>query len=345
MSIATIKNLNKLLGCLFILTISPMSFGETADQPEAVQEFIQHMVKEHRFDANILTETLAKAEKIDKILDAMDTQAEKKAWHIYKKIFLDKQRLKGGVEFWNQNSRWLLQAQTKYGVPAEIIVAIIGVETRYGKRQGGFRVLDALYTLAFFYPQRAEFFRKELAQFLVLSRDEKLDPLEITGSFAGAIGMPQFMPSSFQQYAVDFDQNNTRDLIGSTADTIGSVANFLAQHGWKKGQIIYTPAKTKGHKYKQAIEMGIKPQKTVLELKKYGISPQHKRVNNLPATVFELQFPKKSKVYLGFNNFYVITRYNRSVHYAMAVIELSQSIVKHRQSKRLKIKPAPEYSD
>ena len=330
---------------LLILTASPISVCQATDQPEAEQAFIQHMVKEHQFDADTVTETLAKAEKIDKILDAMDTQAEKKAWHVYRKIFLDKQRLKGGIEFWNKNSQWLLQAQAKYGVPAEIIVAIIGVETRYGKHQGGFRVLDALYTLAFFYPQRAEFFRKELTQFLVLSRDEKLDPLGIMGSFAGAIGMPQFMPSSFQQYAVDFDENKTRDLMSSTADTIGSVANFLAQHGWKKGQITYTPAKTKGHKYEQAIELGIKPQKTVLELKKYGISPQHKQVNNLTATVFELQFPKKSKVYLGFNNFYVITRYNRSVHYAMAVIELSQSLIKHRKSKRFKIKPAPEFFD
>ncbi|MBP8169870.1 MAG: lytic murein transglycosylase B, partial [Azonexus sp.] len=212
-----------------------------------------------------------------------------------------------------------------YGVPEEIIVAIIGVETEYGRNMGSFRVLEALATLAFYYPRRADFFRTELEQFLLLARENDMDAVNVRGSFAGAIGIPQFMPGSQRRYAVDFDGDRKVDLYGSVDDAIGSVARFLEQHGWQAGQAVAVPARTRGEPERSLIEAGIQPTLKVADLAQQGITasadPQ------AVVTLVDLVSPGRATEYwLGFDNFYVITRYNRSSFYAMSVFQLAEEI-------------------
>jgi membrane-bound lytic murein transglycosylase B len=212
--------------------------ADYADHDEA-PAFIQHMVKQHGFSATDVREILDEAEQQDRVLQAMQRPAEKALpWYKYRRIFINNDRIDRGAEFMRQHQATLRAAEEKYGVPAEIIVAIIGVETWYGRNVGSFRVLDALATLAFDYPRRAPFFRSELEQYLLMCREEKMNPAKPVGSYAGAMGLPQFMPSSFRHYAVDFNGNGRRDLWNETEDVIGSVANYLASRGWRRGEPI-----------------------------------------------------------------------------------------------------------
>ena len=197
--------------------------------------FIDEMVKKHKFNRSHLIEMFRHVKKLEHLFEIMDRPAEAKPWHDYRPIFVTDKRAKLGVKFWQKNARVLRRAEKKYGVPAEIIVAIIGVETRYGGYTGREPVLDVLTSFAFDYPKRAKFFRKELEQFLLLTRDEGIDPHKPTGSYAGAMGMPQFISSSYRMYAVDFNNDGVRDLWESKDDVIGSVANYFSRHGWKKG--------------------------------------------------------------------------------------------------------------
>jgi membrane-bound lytic murein transglycosylase B len=248
-----------------------------------------------------------------------------RSWERYRPRFLNDRRIDGGVQFWQENGAQLAKAQAIYGVPAEIIVAIIGVETEYGRNTGGFRVFEALATLAFNYPPRAEFFRTELEQFLLLARENNLDPLAVKGSFAGAIGIPQFMPGSQRRYAVDFDGDQRVDLGNSVDDAIGSVARFLEQHGWQAGQPVAVRAITSGTPDNTLIQAGIRPTLKVGDLAEKGI-----RANTDPeatAALIDLVSPgQETEYWLGFDNFYVITRYNRSSFYAMSVFQLAEAI-------------------
>jgi len=305
--------------------IAPAPGYANYSQREDVQEFVGEMVAKHGFDKKMLSYWLQDVEQQKTALEAIARPAESKPWKEYRPIFITSRRISNGVEFWKKNRELLARAEKHYGVPAEIIVAIIGVETFYGQRIGNYPVLDALTTLGFDYPPRASFFRKELEQFLLMSREEKVDPRTLKGSYAGAMGMPQFISSSFRSYAVDFDGDGHRDLWHSTADVVGSVANYFSRHGWQAGKPIVTRASV----VKPKDDLGgsqMKPHKTVAEFKRLGVSPMKPFKNDEMATLLKLEGSDGDEYWLGLNNFYVITRYNHSPLYAMAVYQLSQAV-------------------
>jgi len=302
----------------------------TVDKQD-MQRFIEEMARQHKFKRDELEALLDNARIHQSILDAIARPAEAKPWYKYRTIFLNQARINGGVKFWNDHAITLKKASQRYGVPAEIMVAIIGVETRYGRHKGSFPVIDSLATLAFAYPPRSRFFRGELKEFLLMTREEKIDPLKQMGSYAGAMGMPQFISSSFRNYAVDFDGDGYRDLWNNPADAIGSVANYFKRHGWKKGQPVVAPVTTKGKKFKRLIRRELKPGWTYSNLKKHGIKFKQTYPNQLKGTLLELDSGTKQPEYwVGWQNFYVISRYNHSAHYSMAVYQLAQEIRKQR---------------
>ena len=296
---------------------------------EALSQFANDISAKHALNRDELLSQLRQAQIRDDILAAMDRPAEAKPWHEYRLIFLTDERIHGGVDFMRKHGKLLREAEKMYGVPREIITAIIGVETRYGVRTGNYRVIDALFTLTFLYPKRSDFFRKELEEFLLLAREENRDPLTLSGSYAGAMGVPQFMPSSFRRYAVDFDADKKRDIWQNPADAIGSVANYFKVHGWEKGQPVVTPARIVGPKHEALLAAGTKPHIQVRALPKQDVRLLRKQKGDLLVALFELEEPTAKKYWIGFNNFYVITRYNRSNLYAMAVYQLSEEILKH----------------
>jgi len=298
---------------------------------KSVKRFINDMVKTENFNKNDLIQLFKKIKIRKDILKAMSRPAEAKPWYKYQKIFLTDERIQGGVKFWQENEDALKRAQTEYGVPAEIIIAIIGVETKYGHNIGGFHAAEALSTLAFAYKRRATFFQNELKEFLLLSREEGLDPYSIMGSYAGALGEPQFMPSSFRKYAVDYDNDKKRDLINNSVDAIASVANYFNRHGWVTGGPVTVAADVTGKSYRKVVKKGIKPSYSVTELEKLGIKAKQEVAGGEQAALIELKLEKGNEYWLGLSNFYVITRYNHSQHYAMAVYQLSQEIVKQRE--------------
>ncbi len=301
--------------------------GEPASELPAVQAFIAQMALKHDFDSDRLQRLFSRVRLQPDVIARITRPAEKsKAWYQYRAIFLDQPRIQGGVNFWRQHAAALSRAEKVYGVPPQIVVAIIGVETRYGAFTGKDGVLDALTTLAFAYPPRADFFRSELEQYLLLTRAEHIDPLGLQGSYAGAMGLPQFMPSSYQDYAVDFDGDGRRDLWHDPVDAIGSVAHYLSAHGWQRGQPVVRAARVTGTAYRSVLEQTLEPQFTVHALRRHGIVPRQPVAGSLKAIVLQLQARSGPQYWLGFNNFYVITRYNHSPLYAMAVVELARAI-------------------
>jgi len=313
--------------CIVGIIVPSISFAENLLNRQDVRDFIDEMVAKHDFNSLELTNLLGQGEVKTKIIDAMNRPAEAKPWYQYRKIFLKPGRVKAGVEFWNENEDVLKRAENKYGVPAEYIVAIIGVETRYGVYKGTFRVLDSLMTLAFDYPKRGKFFRGELEQYLLMTREEGIDPLSLKGSYAGAMGKPQFISSSYRNYAVDFDGDGKRDLLNNTADAIGSVANYFSRHHWVPGQPVVGRAKIKGNKYKALLDKGIKPKTNVKNFAQYGVTIGDDIPGTLSGALIELELKSGHEYWVGLQNFYVITRYNHSQLYAMAAYQLSQEIL------------------
>jgi membrane-bound lytic murein transglycosylase B len=293
------------------------------------------MVRHHGFDQKQLNSWMQGVTQQKTALEAIARPAEAKPWKEYRPIFVTSKRIDKGVEFWKRHVKTLKRAEKKYGVPAEIIVAIIGVETFYGKRAGNYPVLDALTTLGFDYPlenttkerrdKRERFFRKELKEFLLMAREEQFDPRELKGSYAGAMGMPQFISSSFRAYAVDFDGDGKRDLWHSTEDAIGSVANYFSRHGWQNGQPIISRASVTRQSARLASKE-MRPHKAIAGYKKMGVTPVKSFKDNQMATLLKLNGKKGDEYWLGLNNFYVITRYNHSPLYAMAVYQLGQAV-------------------
>ncbi|MGB7535720.1 MAG: lytic murein transglycosylase B [Azonexus sp.] len=293
----------------------------------AVIEFARDLEQRHGFDAEDLLRQFAMVRPNDKVLQLIRPPVSplQRSWERYRPRFLTERRIDGGVRFWQENRLALAKASALYGVPPEIIVAIIGVETEYGGNTGNFRVLEALATLAFHYPRRADFFRTELEQFLLLARENGMDPVNMRGSFAGAIGIPQFMPGSQRRFAVDFDGDQKIDLSTSVDDAIGSVGRFLEQHGWQAGQPIAVPARARGEPERSLIEAGIQPTLLVAELAQQGITADADA--QATVTLVDLVSPgRPTEYWLGYNNFYVITRYNRSSFYAMSVFQLAAAI-------------------
>ena len=309
-----------------LLTFTTVAASNYSAQPQ-VQVFIDRMVNEHGFERSELINVLDKAEHREDILELMRKPAEKtKPWFEYRKIFLTQSRIDGGVSFWKENADLLKQAAEAFGVAPQIIVAIIGVETRYGSNTGRHRVLDALATLAFDYPPRSQFFTGELEQYLILAREEDIDILTTTGSYAGAMGYGQFIPSSYRHYAVDFDEDGKRDLWTSKADIIGSVANYFKEHGWTAGTPVAVLADVQGNDYQTVLEIGYKPNTVLDAMRHDGITPRIPLPDELLAALIAFEQENGPEYWLGFNNFYAITRYNHSPLYAMAVYQLSEEI-------------------
>ncbi len=292
-----------------------------------VEKFIQRLVETQGFDAGELREVLAKAHKRQDIIDRMNKPAERTLnWGQYSKIFLSDKRANQGVKFWKRNQQVLHKAEETFGVPPQFVVAIIGVETFYGRITGKDKVLDALYTLAFHYPKRSKFFTSELEKFLVLAKEEKLDPTKPMGSYAGAMGLGQFMPSSYLAYAVDFDGDGKRDIWNNETDAIGSVANYLARHGWEKGLPVTAEFDSVPANPKKYLEAGVKPSFTLGELRKAGMAVEPGLDDALEAALIRLETDQGEEYWAALKNFYVITRYNHSELYAMAVYQLSERI-------------------
>ncbi len=323
---ALIKGLSLTLLLAVITAGSALADNNYSQQPQ-VQAFIDRMVDEHGFEREELVSVLDNAERREDILELMRKPAEKRLkWFEYRKIFLTESRIKGGVAFWKENADILNRATAEYGVDPQIIVAIIGVETRYGKHAGRHRVLDALATLSFDYPPRSEFFTGELEHYLILAREEDIDLLTTTGSYAGAMGYGQFIPSSYRHYAVDFDGDGKRDLWNSLPDIIGSVANYFHEHDWTPGTPVAVRAKVEGNDYKTVLDLGYKPNTVLDAMRHDGITPVSPQPDESLAALLKFDQQNGPEYWLGFNNFYVITRYNHSPLYAMAVYQLSEEI-------------------
>lgn len=325
------KNLLTVWTFILLSLISVSSFAINVNAYPDIRNYIQEINKQYGFDQQQLTGWFKQAKFDDRVLPKMTAPAEVKSpWYVYRDAFITPARVKKGTEFWNANKKTLSQAEKKYGVPASIIVAIIGVETNYGSNQGEFPVFDTLATLAFKYPKRASYFKSELTQFLLLSRDQHWDPLTIKGSYAGAIGLPQFMPSSYRHYAVDQNQDGQRDLLNNQSDAIFSVANYLKEHGWSKSKPVTMLAKVKNPNPNIVSMNGSKPQLTLKQFKAQGVTPKHYEFKNLNAALVNLESQKEVEHWLTFDNFRTILTYNSSVKYAMAVYQLGQAIQKER---------------
>ncbi len=309
-----------------------MATGDFAYNPEA-EKFIDKMVKKHGFDRQQMHEILSQTKKLDYVLRLMEQQAPTAtpvpgpngAWLRYQGKFITPDNVQNGVKFWNQYESALNRAYQIYGVPPEIIVGIIGVETRWGRVMGKTRIIDALATLSFAYPRRAEYFSGELETFLLMSRKEQVDPLSLKGSFAGAMGYGQFMPSSFKEYAVDFNDDGYVNLWNAE-DAIGSVANYFKVHGWKKGDLVAVPANGQV----PGLANGFKTKYSVSTLAQSGLSPQASLGNHHEASLLRFDMGDRYQYWYGLPNFYTITRYNHSTHYAMAVWQLGEAVAQAR---------------
>lgn len=309
-------------------TVVPLPWALAGDsvQRESVQAFVSEMVGRHGFQRPELEQLMSRAEYQDSIITLISMPATAKPWSEFRPLFLTPARIARGQDFWKENAGALSQARDRFGVPEEIVVAIIGVETLYGQNVGRHRVLDALYTLAFDYPPREKFFRGELENYLLFLRESGQDAARLRGSYAGAMGIPQFMPSSVRQYAVDFDADGRIDLWENAADSIGSVANYLSTFGWRAGQPVMMRAELEGEGYGALVEEGYKPRRTLAELAAQGVKPAEPVNQDLKAALIRLEGENGPEFWLVFDNFYAITRYNRSLNYATAVYQLAEEI-------------------
>ena len=315
-------SLSRLLVCTILLFTSGCT--GSIKNTESLQAFIEHMSVTHQFDRSELSDLFEAVEIKDDILKKISTPAEGLPWYKYRKIFMTDARIDGGVKFWQENEQALSAVQQQYGVPAEIITAIIGVETAYGQNTGKYRVIDALSTLAFAYPPRSKFFLKELEDFLLLCKEGQINPLEPTGSYAGAMGMPQFMPSSYRAYAVDFDNNGRPDIWHSNSDVIASVGNYFVRHGWHKEQLIAEPITN--NKEKGGITDSLKPNLRIAQLQSFAETISKLLPSETKVKLLSFKQEHAEELWATLENFYVITRYNHSPLYAMAVYQLSQAI-------------------
>lgn len=322
------------LAATLLLNSSAYAGDVVTPYPERaeVQAFIDRMAKTHGFDAEDLRRIFADAEFQPSIVKAMEPAASPlaRSWERYRLRFVNQDRIDRGIAFMRAYADDLKRARQRYGVPEEIIAAIIGVETLFGQHAGRYRVLDALTTLAFDYPRRADYFRGELEQFLLLVREQRLEYGEVLGSYAGAIGLPQFMPTNVRLLGVDFDGDGRVDLRNSVVDAIGSVAHYLAVHGWQSGAPIADPVDFE-RPVPDAWLQDIRPELTRQDIKTVGYRTETALGDELSFAVIPLETPRKPpEFWLGFQNFYVITRYNKSTFYAMSVLQLAQALRSRR---------------
>jgi membrane-bound lytic murein transglycosylase B len=322
-----------LFAALLALQLAPAAASTDYTHRKDVRQFMGEMAKKHGFKRKDLERILGKAEYQPAIVKAMNQPAEAppNSWQAYRAIFLSAKRIEAGVDFWNRNAEALQRASFEFGVPQEIIVAIIGVETIYGRNLGSYRVIDALATLAFDYPKRAEFFREELENYLVFTREARIDPLALKGSYAGAIGIPQFMPGTYRRYAVDYDGDGRANLATSPADAIGSIGNFLRAHGWAEGEKAAVGAEVSGDAWRKLAESGVAPIHRADELPGFGVKPVIGLAADTPCALIEFTTPgQPSEFRVGMQNFFVLTRYNRAVFYVGAVLDLAAELARAR---------------
>ena len=313
-------------------------------QWKSVAQFIEQMSDEHGFDRSELNARFAQVHYLDKVVKLINPPPAGKAknWTAYRERFVEPVRIRAGLAFWDKYETELNRAQAEFGVPPEIIIGILGVETIYGRHPGNIRVMDALTTLGFAYPDtsnreaRMQYFRDELRQVLLYARESNIDPFSLSGSFAGAIGLPQFMPGSIRRFAVDFDGDGKIDLRNSAVDAIGSVASFLAQHGWTANLPLVYPVRVDAAQessWKPLIGITLAATHTADELSRAGVSVPDTVPSSLMVGLVDLQDgDRPTRYWVGSDNFFAITKYNRSYFYAMAVIELGNTIRQQRHS-------------
>lgn len=322
-----------LLFTCFILAVSNACSAELPGIPE----FINEMVAKHQFKRDELVQVFQEAEHRQDVIDAMNTPSTLKPWMEYRAAFINPRRIDGGIKFWMKYAAALDRAEKLYGVPQEIIIAVIGVETLYGRHAGNYRTLDALTTLTFDYPRRVEFFRNELEQYLLLAREQSFNILSIKASYAGALGIPQFMPSSYRKNAVDFNGDGKIDLMSGAEDAIGSVANYLRQYGWKPGEPVAVRAVVED--VKRPDDVGAA--RSLVAWGELGVSPQGKFGDGVYAYLLDFTIPDGKEYWFGFNNFAVITTYNNSSYYAMSVYQLAVELRKSAVRSQGLIRRAP----
>ena len=333
--------LNRILFALGLGLLGQATATADSDLPSYlhrgdVRQFMSEMVSRHGFSRKELGRVLGQAQFQPAVIKAMERPPESplSSWLVYRAVFLNSQRVEAGVQFWNRHADAIRRAAAEYGVPGEIIVAILGVETVYGRNVGSYRVIDALATLAFDYPKRAEFFREELENYLVFAREMRIDPLAVRGSYAGAIGIPQFMPGSYRRFAVDYDGDGRADLAGSPADAIGSVGNFLRAHGWIRGEPVAFGAQVTGEAWRWLVDGGVIPVHRAGDLPEFGVKPAAPLPDEALCALIELESQgQPSDFRVTLQNFYVLTRYNRSSFYATAVLDLAADLVKARSTR------------
>tara|TARA_B100001564_G_scaffold318271_1_gene294793 strand:- start:563 stop:1537 length:975 start_codon:yes stop_codon:yes gene_type:complete len=321
-------NIKKYFKILLIAFLTSQSIYSDYSVKDETIEFIDYMVQKHGYEKSNLESIFQRAEYQEKVVRIMNRQPEgTMTWERYREIMVNESRISAGKEFIRSHKQDLKRAEKIYGVPAEIIASILGIETRYGRIKGNIRVIDSLSTLAFDYPRRSKFFKIQLEEFLLLSKEENFNPEEIEGSIAGAMGYGQFMPDSYRDYAVDFDNDGVRDILNNPVDAIGSVANFLNKKGkWKPNAPIAIRAKAINEI--KEIKSSFKPYMTSMELEKIGLVASEGIPGNLKFVPISLDLEDGYEYWLGFDNYHSISRYNRSKLYVMAVFEFSNSLSK-----------------
>lgn len=290
-----------------------------------IPQFIDEMVVKHQFKREELVKIFDEASYRQDVIDAINRPSTLKPWLEYRAAFINPKRINGGMKFWLKYADVLERAEKTYGVPQEIIIAIIGVETLYGHQAGNYRTLDALTTLSFDYPRRVDFFRSELEHYLLLAREQNFDILNVRASYAGALGIPQFMPSSYRKNAVDFNGDGKIDLMTGTEDAIGSVANYLRQYGWKPGELVAMRAKAED--VKRPNDVGAA--RSLFAWRNLGVTPVEPVADSVYAYLLDFTLPREKEYWFGFNNFAVITTYNNSSYYAMSVYQLALELRKN----------------
>lgn len=293
-----------------------------AYESPAIPGFIDEMVAKHHFKREELVRVFERAQYQQAVIDAISAPATLKPWPEYRANFVNDARINAGLKFWKKNAVIVRRAEESFGVPQEIIVALIGVETFYGQQAGTYRAVDALATLAFAYPPRADFFRNELEQYLLLARDQDFNLLAVRGSYAGALGMPQFMPSSYRKYALDFNGNGKTDLLNDRADAIGSAANYLSKFGWVKGEPVALRAKVDA----DACAGDASGSHSVAAWAAAGVMLAQPFASDKPARLLDFTVPNGKEFWLAFGNFDVMMTYNTSSFYAMSVLQLAEAL-------------------
>ncbi|MBS0349932.1 MAG: lytic murein transglycosylase B [Proteobacteria bacterium] len=314
------------LGLFFLKTIYAANVQPILPAPLTENQFIEKMVKEYHFDQKELTLLLGQAEVLPEVIERCNKPFEEKPWDFYRNFFITPDRVQGGVVFWHEHADTLEKVSKAYGIPPEIIVAITGIETKYGQQTSKFPALSTLKTLAFHYPKRAAFFQNELENFLLLTRENHLSPNSLMGSYAGALGIPQFMPSTYRKYAISFDKAHSVNLLTDKDDAIASIAYYLQQSGWQPNQPVATPALIDQPMPTDLLVAGAKPIYNQTFLIQHGVHSKVPLINPPPACLIALHNTHGEEYWLSYPNFYAIMTYNPRTTYAMAIYQLSEQI-------------------